>query len=106
MEVEFNHGEGKCGGGKESGKIWVEGKKIKFKGTAITPTPCYRLRLKHSFSSDGKLTLQILKRSTQEICIQCIAQISFEGSVWDVKPSEIVLKIEEKTLDRKKLGHL
>lgn len=104
MEVEFNHGEGKCGGGKESGRILMEDGKIKFKGTAITPTPCYRLLFKHSFSSNGVLKLQILKRSTQEICIQCLAQIPFQGAVWGVEPTEILLKIEQKTLDRKKMS--
>lgn len=102
MKVQFSQEEGNCGGGEDKGRIWKEGERIKFKGIAVTPNPCYRLSLTH-YSTENRIELQITKQSTNQICIQCLARIPFEGELYELEPDgrEVILNIGETEVSRK-----
>ncbi|NIQ07277.1 MAG: hypothetical protein GWO20_16575 [Candidatus Korarchaeota archaeon] len=104
MKVKFRQGKGTCSGeGEEWGAIEEAGGTITFEGAVITPNPCYRLSLRQTVSHDH-IELRVLKHSTKQICIQCIARIPFEGKVYDVSGEKTIsLLIGEKEVSRKDL---
>lgn len=102
VNIEFEGGAGKCGGGKERARIWEEKGKIRFSGVAICPNPCYTLSISYSITDDY-VELNVEKQPSSQICIQCIARMPFEGKMYDISLTgkEVSLKIEGKEIAHK-----
>jgi hypothetical protein len=77
---------------------------ISFSGAVDTSTPCYSLSATHSVSNDV-VQVQVSAKSRGGMCIQCVGQIQFNGTVSGLEDREytFIISKSEKVLFEKKV---
>jgi len=78
--LSFTPGKGSCSIGQAAFSAERSGGSISFSGAIGTSTPCYSLSAAHSVSNEV-VQVQVSASSIGGMCIQCIGQIPFNGTV-------------------------
>ncbi len=102
--LSFTPGKGSCSSGQAEFSASRSGGIISFSGAIDTSTPCYALSAAHSVSN-GVVQVRVSAKASGGICIQCIGQIPFNGTVSGLedRPYTFIIAEEDKVIFEKKV---
>ncbi|MBC7093520.1 hypothetical protein H5T53_05910 [Candidatus Bipolaricaulota bacterium] len=75
----FQPGAGACSADPARVQVQAEAGGLTVSGAFLAPTPCHSLRAVLGHPSQGELVLTITAAPSEEMCVQCLALIPYEG---------------------------
>lgn len=93
MSLSLSQNQGQCSSRSNSELLLVtEQNQISLKGTILTPDPCHKLEAEVR-RQENTIFAKITPLNLNQVCIQCIGEVSFETSLGRFDPGAYTVKV-------------